>query len=72
MSCCPLMFSVACGGVSGPGMKMHGKMKEFGPQIGIIGIILCPLDLPMVLYTAEYCFVFVVILQSLLSLSCLL
>ena len=31
------MFSVACGrGTSGPGMKMHGKMKEFGPQIGII------------------------------------
>ena len=36
------------GGTSGPGMKMHGKMKEFGPQIGIIQIILCPLDLPMV------------------------
>ena len=42
------VFSGMWGGYSGPGMKMHGKMKEFGPQIGIIQIILCPLDLPMV------------------------
>ena len=50
MSCYLVMFSVTCGGggSSGPGMKMHGKMKEFGPQIQIIQIILCPLDLPMV------------------------
>ena len=30
------------GGTSGPGTKMHGKMKEFRHQIGIIPIILCP------------------------------
>ena len=30
------------GGTSGPGTKMHGKMKEFFHQIGIIPIILCP------------------------------
>ena len=30
------------GGTSGPGTKMHGKMKEFCHQIGIIPIILCP------------------------------
>ena len=49
MSCCPVTFSVASGGeTSGPGMKIHQKMKEFGPQIGIIQIILCPLGLPVV------------------------